>query len=247
MKKNFLLLFVVFINSVYGQTPKTLEPIIGITHDLSTEAALRLKKGNAERDSLNEVNNSGLLDKKGQLRLDSLSKIFPETRNSIWDVIDDGADWNDYGGPYYVKSSSALKPSSGNNYDANNAKDLKLNTAWVEGEKGNGEGEFLEYFFKNESPRITQAIIINGYVKTPKLWTENNRVKDLNLYVNGEFYATLQLKDVQSEQIFKFPTLGRRADGKDLILKFVIKGVYPGAKYNDTAITEIYFQGMDVY
>ena len=247
MKKILLLLFFVFINSGYSQTIKTLEPTIGITHNLSPEAELRLKQGNVERDSLNEVNNSGLLEKKGQHQLDSLSKIYPETRNIIWDVIDDGADWNDYGGPYDVRSSSALKLSRGNNYEATNAKDLRLDTAWVEGVKGNGEGQYLEYFFKNESPRVTQAIIINGYVKTPQLWRDNNRVKDFDLYINGEFYAKLKLKDIQSEQIFELPILGRRSDGKDLILKFVIKNVYPGAKYDDTAITEIYFQGMDVY
>ena len=243
MKKILLLLFFVLINNVYSQTIKTLEPTIGITHDLSPAAEQLLK----ERDSLAARKELSLLKKEGQRRLDSLYEIYPETRNSIWDVIDDGADWNDFGGPYDVRSSSSLKPFSGNNYEAANAKDLKLNTAWVEGVKGNGQGEFLEYFFKNESPRVTQAIIINGYVKTPQLWKDNNRVKDLDLYINGEFYARLKLKDIQSEQIFELPILGRRSDGKDLILKFVIKSVYPGAKYDDTAITEIYFQGMDVY
>ena len=243
MKKVILLLIVVTISNAYSQTIKTLEPTIGITHDLSPQAEMLLK----ERDSLDGRNGFGGLEEKGQQRLDSLYKIHPETRSSIWDVLDDGAHWNDYGGPYAVRSSSALKPSNGKSYEATNAKDLRLETAWVEGVKGNGEGEFLEYFFKNDSPRVNKVIIINGYVKTPQLWKENNRVKELDLYINEEFYAMLQLKDVQSEQIFELPTLGRRADGKDLILKFVIKSVYPGMKYKDTAITEIYFRGLDVY
>jgi len=32
-----------------------------------------------------------------------------------------------------------------------------------------------------------------------------------------------------------------------LILKFEILEVYKGSKYNDTAITEIYFDGIDVH
>ena len=36
-------------------------------------------------------------------------------------------------------------------------------------------------------------------------------------------------------------------DGSDLVLKFEIIEVYKGLKYNDTAITEIYFDGMDVH
>lgn len=242
MNKIVFLLLVVGSN-IHSQSVKTLEPTIGITHDLSADAENLLKV----RDSLNGRKELGILKEEGQRRLDSLFEIYPDTKSSIWDVLDDGADWNDYGGPYIVRASSALKPSKGNSYEASSAKDLKLDTAWAEGVKGNGEGEYLEYFFRNDSPRVTQAIIINGYVKTPKLWKENNRVKDLDLYINGEFYAKLQLKDVQSEQIFKLSTLGHRKDGEDLILKFVIKSVYPGTKYSDTAITEIYFQGMDVY
>lgn len=243
MKKILFLILAIAANSAYSQTIKTLDPTIGITHDLSARAEQLLK----ERDSLDARNGLGLLKKEAQQRLDSLYEIHPETRYSIWDVIDDGADWNDYGGPYAVRSSSTLKPSSGKNYEADNAKDLRLETSWVEGVKGYGEGEYLEYFFKNDSPRVTEAIIINGYLKAPQLWKDNNRVKNLDLYINGKFYARLQLKDVQSQQIFKLPTFGRREDGKDLILKFVIKSVYPGTKYDDTVITEIYFQGTDVY
>lgn len=247
MKRVLIMLLAIMISSAYGQPIKTLDPTIGITHDLSPEAAQRLKKGNAELDSLNTMDYNGVLTNEGRKQLDLLSKTYSELKNSIWQAIDDGAAWNDYGGPYAVRSSSSLKPSNGNTYEASNAQDLRLDTAWVEGVKGNGEGEYLEYFFKNDSPRVNKAIILNGYVKTPKLWAANNRVKDLDLYINDQFYARLQLKDIQSEQIFELPTLGRREDGKDLILKFVIKSVYPGAKYDDTAITEIYFNGLDVY
>ncbi len=237
------MLFTVIINNVYSQTIKTLEPTIGITHDLSAEA----QEGIYRRDFLMDIKEREGFREIQQRKLDSLNEIYPEGKTSIWDIIDDGANWYDSGGPYAVRSSSALKPSNGKSYEASNAQDLKLDTAWVEGVNGNGEGEYLEYFFKNDSPRVTKAIILNGYVKTPQLWKDNSRVKDLDFYVNGEFYASLQLKDIQSEQIFKFPPLGHREDGKDLILKFVIKSVYPGAKYKDTAITEIYFQGIDVY
>ena len=40
---------------------------------------------------------------------------------------------------------------------------------------------------------------------------------------------------------------GYRVDGKDLVLTFKIVDVYPGTTYDDTAITEIFFDGMDVH
>ena len=57
----------------------------------------------------------------------------------------------------------------------------------------------------------------------------------------------LNLLDTQDDQIFRLGTFGRNTDGSDLVMKFEIVEVYKGSKYNDTAITEIYFDGIDVH
>jgi hypothetical protein len=117
----------------------------------------------------------------------------------------------------------------------------------VEGKDDNGVGEYLEYVFENTSPRITQMIISNGYVKSEPVWQNNNRVKKRKLHVNGKRYGILQLDDSRDDQVFEMGLFGHNKNGTGLVLRFEIFEVYKEDKYNDTAITEIYFDGSDVH
>lgn len=75
------------------------------------------------------------------------------------------------------------------------------------------------------------------------------------MYVDDKPYAILNLADSRQEQFFKFEPLGYgdREDWNKLqnkpwwAIKFEILEVYKGEKYDDTAITEIYFDGIDVH
>ena len=178
-----------------------------------------------------------------QKELNILLEKYGEVVENAWDIIDGGCSWYCGGGNYKIKASSSLNDS----YKAEFANDLSYKTAWVEGKKDEGIGEYLEYYFKNDSPRITEIIISNGYMKSEETWKNNNRVKKLKLYVNGVPLGVLNLKDSRTDQYFEVGTLGHNKNGTDLILKFEILEVYKGSKYNDTAITEIYFDGIDVH
>ena len=178
-----------------------------------------------------------------QKELNILLEKYGEIVENAWDIIDGGCSWYCGGGNYKIKASSSL----GDSYKAEFANDLSYKTAWVEGKKDEGIGEYLEYYFKNDSPRITEIIISNGYMKSEETWKNNNRVKKLKLYVNGVPFGILNLKDSRTDQYFSVGTLGHNKNGTDLILKFEILEVYKGSKYNDTAITEIYFDGIDVH
>ena len=196
-----------------------------------------------------EINRQNeLLQKKAptaseQKELNILLEKYGEVVENAWDIIDGGCSWYCGGGNYKIKASSSL----GVSYKAEFANDLSYKTAWVEGKKDEGIGEYLEYYFKNDSPRITEIIISNGYMKSEETWKNNNRVKKLKLYVNGIPFGILNLKDSRTDQYFELGTLGHNKNGTDLILKFEILEVYKGSKYNDTAITEIYFDGIDVH
>lgn len=227
----------------FGQTASNIpgyEPVQFKKNDLSTTAGKIL-------DRRDELLKKEKLSEKEQTELSALLAIYNESVESIWDVIKSGCSWYCGGGNYLVRASSQLTPSGAISYAASSANDLSYQTVWVEGKPDDGRGEYLEFLFKNESPRITSVIISNGYIKSEKTWHENNRVKTLTLYVNGSAYATLLLADTPDDQIFKVGTLGRNPDGSDLVLKFEIADVYPGTVYNDTAITEIYFDGIDVH
>jgi hypothetical protein len=187
------------------------------------------------------------LTKSEQQELDSLIAKNGEVRESIWDVIDGGCSWYCGGGNYAVSTSSFLKADKDYSYTGEQANDLNYKTAWVEGKEGSGIGEYLEYRFENKSPRITTIIISNGYVKSENSWINNNRVKLLKLFVNDKAIGVIHLSDTRADQVFKVGVLGHNSDGSDLILRFEILDIYKGVKFDDTAITEIYFDGIDVH
>lgn len=129
---------------------------------------------------------------------------------------------------------------------------MRFDTAWVEGVDGPGIGESLIYRFDNKYPRITKVLVHTGYIKNESIWIKNNRVRLLELSINGTPTALLQLSDTRAEQSFDLEQLGvgplgRRDDREDLILTFTIRHVYPGTMYDDTAISETYFDGIDVH
>ncbi|MCC9070135.1 hypothetical protein LNQ49_00755 [Flavobacterium sp. F-65] len=235
----FLLLLIV--SSFYGQnSEKNIYPKEIRKVDLSTKTDNEIKRQTVllEKSKLTTAE---------QKELDALLEKYGEVVESMWDVIDGGCSWYCAGGNYKVRASSYLNSDKSTNYEAKNANDLSYQTAWVEGKTDEGIGEYLEYYFLNKSPRITQIIISNGYVKSESVWKNNNRVKKLRLSTNGKVFGILNLEDTKNDQIFEVGTLGHNKNGTDLILKIEIIEVYKGDKFNDTAITEIYFNGIDVH
>ena len=173
----------------------------------------------------------------------------------IWDTESGGCSWYCGAGRFDIRASSRLRGQGGNNYYAKNAHDFSYKTAWVEGVSGYGIGEYLLYTFEATHPRITTIKIANGYVKSERAYYNNSRVKTLNMYVNDTLFAYLNLKDVYAEQHFLVAPIGH-GNRQDLSLlekkgnwtiKFEIAEVYKGDKYDDTVISEIFFDGLDVH
>ena len=144
-----------------------------------------------------------------------------------------------------VTASSSLSER----YKASNAHDFNINTAWVEGVAGYGEGESLLYTFPGTCSCITRVLILNGYTKNESVWRNNARVKRPLMYYNDQPYAILNLKDRRDCQQFEIGLLGYEDKEKAPAwsIKFEILEVYPGDKYEDTVISEIYFDGIHVH
>lgn len=140
-----------------------------------------------------------------------------------------------------VMTSSELESDS-ESYRIENLLDTSLETAWVEGKEGDGVGENFTFMF-NESIKLdlSSIEIFNGYLKNSNTWVENNRVENLELYINGELQYSLVLNDDMESQIFDIEPL---AIEYGTTLTFEIASVYTGDKYQDTAITEINFYGQ---
>lgn len=179
---------------------------------------------------------------------DSLYVAWGETYLGPCAIIGMECSWYCGGGPDTVWASSTLGPLGEHRYDAMQAHDLDYCHAWAEGAPGPGVGESITYQFANDSPRLHTVNISNGLVSSERAWRANNRVKRLRMDENSVPVAVLELADSMADQPFKLPRLfGHRADGGPMRLTFTILDVYPGERYDDTVITEIWFDGVDVH
>lgn len=130
-------------------------------------------------------------------------------------------------------TSSVLPASHGIVYGPRNLTDGNDNTAWVEGRDGQGLGEFVVLDF--DSPRTVRGLTIrNGYAKSPDIFAKNSRVKDVELRFSTGDSLDVTLKDEPGPQHL---TLSHPVETKWVAL--VIRSVYPGWKYADTAINEL--------
>ena len=86
---------------------------------------------------------------------------------------------------------------------------------------------------------------MTGYSKDDKTWKNNSRVKAFNIYENDKLVANVQLKDTRAVQTFGLKN--HRRNKEAMSLKFIITEVYKGDKYDDTAFSEIVFDGEDVH
>lgn len=246
-------LIISFSFTTWAQTLKVLNPTLGYLVDKSAEG---------ERKFLREQAQCELVGKKvsrvGYQKLTEQEKKLynncPEDEG-YWEILGGGCSWYCGGGQDTASASSSLKASKGVSYSASKSHDLDYKTAWIEGVPGYGIGESLTYHFPPENPRITKIIIVNGYVKSKEAWTDNSRVKKLKMYINNKPFAILNLADTRREQSFDFKPIGngdRKNSDKFRLkprwtMRFEILEVYKGRKYDDTVITEIYFDGIDVH
>lgn len=126
-----------------------------------------------------------------------------------------------------------LPATQGNIYGPRNLTDGNDKTAWVEGSDGQGLGEFVVLEF--DSARAVRGLAIrNGYDKSPDIFTKNSRVKDIELRFSSGDSIEATLKDEPGTQ---YVTLSQPIRAK--WIELVIRSVYPGSKYSDTAINEL--------
>ena len=148
-----------------------------------------------------------------------------------------------------IVSSSCHKADKYGSYEGINAHDWNINTAWLTNSRQYGVGESITYTFPGNCPRITTVIVLNGYTRNTNEWQDYSRVKKLKLYYDEKTFAVLELQDTRDEQDFKVGLLGFRdvEHPQKWTLRFEILEVYPGRKHRNSAITELYFDGVDVH
>ena len=141
-------------------------------------------------------------------------------------------------GPIEYCASSVLRPQIDDagrtaTYGPEQMIDGRLDTAWVEGKSGNGEGEWVLVDF-GSSRHISALEIYNGYHKNADLFRKNNRIRDLEIVFSDGRSQIATLADRAGPQ-----TINVGADINAEWVQIKIRSVYEGTRYRDTAITEL--------
>lgn len=139
-----------------------------------------------------------------------------------------------------IVASSVLSPQGSSNYKVGNLHDFNHETAWVEGVSGYGVGQWIEYQGVGGNS-ISTIKILNGYVKNDRAWSQNSRVKRLKVYCDGKPICVFELQNSRSLQSFDVSDLDMDHYARKTF-RFEILEVYPGTTYQDTVISEIYFE-----
>lgn len=164
--------------------------------------------------------------------------------------------------PAYLKTftvSSSLPPSGRYHYGKEAMRDGDLRTAWVEGAKGPGLGETITLDFKGSY--LTELALLNGYLADETFYYANARIKKVRVELELGEGAEPNEKKEQFEVTLpdrpykdfnpRFPFAAadwvvQHPSGAGFIdrVKLTILEVYPGRKYEDAAVTEIYLCGF---
>jgi len=139
-------------------------------------------------------------------------------------------------GPFGVTycASSVLKSQKGNFYEPDKMFDGNRDTAWVEAEEGDGIGETVTLHFGRQR-KLAGFEIINGYDKSQTIWAANSRIRRLDVATATGPSLDVTLQDVRGARRVDFST---PVDTN--FLELTIRDVYRGAKYRDTAVSELY-------
>ena len=153
-----------------------------------------------------------------------------------------------------ITASSTLEDKAA--YAPANIMDRDFNTAWFP--KGDGKGEWIEITFERFT--LSGIVVAGGYTKSRELYYANSRPAGLNV----EFFPVSDAQYMRTDELGPRPLEDTNYDlfNQETFSKFVqivsdlgegggtggrvrltITGAYPGTKYKDVGISEIYLVG----
>lgn len=155
-----------------------------------------------------------------------------------------------------IEASNTLAPQAGGtiHYDPENLLDGSLETAWVEGK---GKAVTLDIWVKNYN--VVGVGVLNGYMKNQEVFEENSRPSKIGVAIQKLEKTTDDLSDLREvelpkrkfqdfnpKQVLNFVDwIGDFGEGygETEMIRLVIEDTWPGTKYKDTAISELYLLG----
>ncbi|HEX9399349.1 MAG TPA: discoidin domain-containing protein [Anaeromyxobacter sp.] len=132
-----------------------------------------------------------------------------------------------------VEASSTLAPAAA--YHPSYLFDARLDFGWVEGSKGNGEGEAVTVEL-DEPLEIAAMEVWNGYQRSPVHFQKNARARKVTLSLDDGPPMPFELRDAEGAQKLALATPIRARK-----VRLAIVSVFPGSKYPDLVVSELRF------
>lgn len=201
-----------------------------------------ITEGDAERDSLPLLGRALVRTflgtqywgEDGNPELKNGSKAFCPV------VVDMTGDFSWYVmNPDSIWSSSCSSTHSHDNITAGG-----LMNPWCSAD-GETSGVTLGFRFDVSSRRLDGISLNNGFCLTEEQWKSHGRVAKLQLVVDGTPYKTLEIEDSPFAQTLHIDPIPAETRTKPVDVAFRILEVYPGTKYKDVSIGNLYFSSTD--
>jgi serine/threonine protein kinase len=133
-------------------------------------------------------------------------------------------------------ASSARKPFRSIDYGPDKAVDDSMMTAWVEGTRGPGIGEWIRFDFSRDV-KLRRIIIAPGYFKSQQIWLKNNRLAVAVFYFSDGTSREFRFADQMEEQKIEV------GDVTTTWVRIEIKQVHLAqSDSEDTAISKVAFE-----
>lgn len=133
-----------------------------------------------------------------------------------------------------IVATSMLSSTKQVSYEAGNLIDRNPNTCWCEGIKGSGIGEGFTITFEKETA-VHYLTLLNGYGKSVSAYLNNGSVKKAKLAFADGTEIIADMTKGRSINLFDYGY----NEIKTTWITLTILEVYPGAKYDDTCISEV--------
>ena len=152
-----------------------------------------------------------------------------------WEQLEQVSVWAEAG-------SSLVSQKTGMVYGPELMLDGDINTSWQEGEDGWGEGETLNFSFYGEEVPLKVISFYGGSFQSEEKFMENGRPAAITVIyrLEGEEKErfSAELEDTMMPNYLQLDQ-AVSCDAVDI----QIDSVYPGSRYQDTAVTELAFYG----
>ena len=137
-----------------------------------------------------------------------------------------------------ASASSVRLAVQANTYYAANAIDGQSSTAWIEGDTGDGKGEWIRFDFNREI-NLHRIIIQPGYFKSTQIWAQNNRMATMTAQFSDGSSRALNFVDRMESQRVDVGSVKTR--WVRLVIGSVYRGTDPGPN-DDAALSEVAFE-----